>query len=175
MRIRDFSVSAACYAELNGRVRPEADDRVRVFAYLFGNEKGLIMSLSFHIDYNGRCEEAFNFYAAHLGGTIGTMLKVAESPIPVSAARLANHIMHANIRIDGVELAGADVEASKYAKPAGFYVLLGVDSEQKVDAYFDALQTDGQVILAPQETFWSPRYAIVVDKFGVPWKINRGT
>jgi PhnB protein len=133
------------------------------------------MSLSFHIDYNGRCEEAFHFYAAHLGGTIGTMLKVADSPVPVSATRPGNHIVHANIRIDGVELAGADVEASKYAKPTGFYVLLGVASEQKVDACFDALQTDGQVILAPQRTFWSSRYAIVVDKFGVPWKINCGT
>jgi PhnB protein len=133
------------------------------------------MSLSFHIDYDGRCEEAFRFYAAHLGGTIGTMLRVAESPIPASATRPGHHIVHANIRIDGVELAGADVEAGRYAKPAGFYVLLGVDSDQKVDAYFDALQTDGQVIFAPQSTFWSSRYAIVVDQFGVPWKINRGT
>jgi PhnB protein len=133
------------------------------------------MSLSFHMDYNGECEEAFNFYAKHLGGTIGTMLKVADSPIPASATRPAHHIVHANICIDGVELAGADVEGSKYKKPAGFYVLLGVDSEQKVDAYFSALGADGQVILAPQRTFWSPRYAIVVDRFGVPWKINRGT
>lgn len=133
------------------------------------------MSLSFHIDYDGRCEEAFRFYAAHLGGTIGTMLKVAESPIPVSATRPGHHIVHANIRIDGVELAGADVEAGRYTKPAGFYVLLGVDSDQKVDTCFDALQTDGQVIFAPQPTFWSSRYAIVVDQFGVPWKINRGT
>jgi len=133
------------------------------------------MSLSFHIDFNGRCEEAFRFYAAQLGGTIGTMLRVAESPIPVSAARPGHHVVHANICIDGVELAGADVEAGRYVKPAGFYVLLGVASEQKVDAYFDALQTDGQVILAPQKTFWSPRYAIVIDQFGAPWKINCGT
>jgi PhnB protein len=102
------------------------------------------MSLSFHIDYDGRCEEAFNFYAAHLGGTIGTMLKVAESPVPVSAARPGHHIVHANICIDGVELAGADVETGTYTKPAGFYILLGVASEQKVDACFDALQTDGR-------------------------------
>ena len=133
------------------------------------------MSLSFHIDYNGECEEAFNFYAAHLGGRIGTMLKVADSPIPASAARPGRHIVHANICIDGVELAGADVEAHNYKRPAGFYVLLGVDSENKVDAYFSALRTNGQVILAPQRTFWSPRYAIVIDRFGVPWKINCGT
>ena len=103
------------------------------------------------------------------------MLKVADSPIPASATRPGRHVVHANICIDGVELAGADVEAHNYKRPAGFYVLLGVDSEDKVDAYFSALQTNGQVILAPQGTFWSPRYAIVIDRFGVPWKINRGT
>lgn len=133
------------------------------------------MSLSFHIDYNGQCEEAFHFYAAHLGGTIGTMLKVADAPVPATATRPGTHIVHANIRIDGVELAGADVEQGRYVKPAGFYVLLGVGAEQKVDAYFDALQAGGQVILAPQRTFWSPRYAIVADRFGVPWKLNCGT
>jgi PhnB protein len=133
------------------------------------------MSLSFHIDFNGECEEAFNFYAKYLGGTIGTMLRVADSPIPASVTRPGNHIVHANISIDGVELAGADLERSQYQKPTGFYVLLGVDSIEKVDAYFSALQTDGQTILEPQRTFWSPRYAIVVDRFGVPWKINCGT
>lgn len=133
------------------------------------------MSLSFHIDYNGDCEEAFNFYAEYLGGRLGTILKVADSPIPASATRPGHHIVHANICIDGVELAGADVEESKYRKPTGFYVLLGVDSQEKVDSYFSALQAHGQIILAPQRTFWSPRYAIVIDRFGVPWKINRGT
>lgn len=103
------------------------------------------------------------------------MLKIADSPIPASATRPGHHIVHANICIDGVELAGADVEAHNYKRPTGFYVLLGVDSEDKVDSCFSALQTNGQVILAPQQTFWSSRYAIVIDRFGVPWKINRGT
>ena len=133
------------------------------------------MSLSFHIDYNGQCEEAFKFYAEHLGGTIGTMLRVRDAPLPVSSTSHGDKIVHANIRIDGVELAGADVDPISYEKPKGFYVLLGVDSEAKVRSFFDALKTDGHVVLAPQRTFWSPCYAIVVDRFGVPWKINLGT
>lgn len=76
------------------------------------------MSLSFYIDYNGQCEAAFNFYATHLGGKIGTMLRAK--------------VVHANIRIEGVEIAGADVDPDQYSKPAGFYVLLGVDSADKV-------------------------------------------
>lgn len=103
------------------------------------------------------------------------MLRIADSPIPASTTRPGHHIVHANIRIDGVELAGADVEDHQYKRPAGFYVLLGVDSDEQVDAYFNALQPHGQVIMAPQRTFWSSRYAIVIDRFGVPWKLNRGT
>ena len=133
------------------------------------------MSLSFHIDFNGQCEEAFNFYAEHLGGQIGTMLRLKDAPIPASSASHGDRIVHANISIDGVELAGADVDPTRYEKPKGFYVLLGVDSEAKVRSIFDALETGGHVVLSPQKTFWSPCYAIVVDRFGVPWKINQGT
>lgn len=132
------------------------------------------MSLSFHIDFNGQCEEAFSFYAEHLGGRIGTMLRVKDSPVPVLSEAHGETIVHANVSIDGVELAGADVDASRYEKPKGFYVLLGVDSEDKVKTFFNALQRDGHVVLAPQRTFWSPCYAIVIDRFGVPWKINYG-
>lgn len=132
------------------------------------------MSLAFHIDFNGQCEEAFSFYAESLGGSIGTMLRVKESPGPASSEAHRQKIVHANIRIDGVEIAGADVSADRYESPRGFYVLLGVDSEEKVRSFFDALQTDGHVVLAPQRTFWSPCYAIVIDRFGVPWKINCG-
>lgn len=48
------------------------------------------------------------------------------------------------------------------------------DSEDKVKSYFNALQAGGTVVLAPQRTFFSPCYAIVADRFGVPWKINYG-
>jgi PhnB protein len=133
------------------------------------------MSLSFHIDFNGQCEAAFNFYSENLGGKIGTMLRVKDSPIPMLSESHGQKIVHANICIDGVDLAGADVEPDRYERPKGFYVLLGVNAEEKVRSFFNALQTDGQVVLAPQRTFWSPCYAIVVDRFGVPWKLNCGT
>ena len=132
------------------------------------------MSLSFHIDFNGQCEEAFNFYADHLGAKIGTMLRVKDSPVPASSEAHGQKIVHANVCIDGVEIAGADVDPDNYESPKGFCVLLGVDSEEKVKSFFNALQEGGRVVLAPQQTFWSPCYAIVVDRFGVPWKINYG-
>lgn len=132
------------------------------------------MSLSFHIDFNGQCEAAFDFYARHLGGKIGTLLRARDAPVPAGQASQGDRIVHANIRFDGIELAGADVDPDRYERPRGVYLLLGLASEANVRAAFDALQAEGEVVLAPQRTFWSPCYAIVVDRFGVPWKLNCG-
>ncbi|MCF2946640.1 VOC family protein [Paraglaciecola aquimarina] len=131
------------------------------------------MSASFHINFNGQCEQAFEYYAEHLGGEIGLMLKVKDSPMSVtSTAEIQDNIVHANIAIQGVEIAGGDLLPEQYQKPQGFCVLLGLDNEQKVKNTFDKLAVGGEVILAPQKTFWSRCYAIVTDQFGVPWKLN---
>lgn len=134
------------------------------------------MSLSFHINFNGQCKEAFEFYAKHLNGTIGTMLEFKDSPIAANVAKEWQHkIIHANIVIEGIELAGADVRPEQYQKPKGFNILLGVKTENTVKSLFELFSVGGEVIFAPQKTFWSPCYAIVVDRFGVPWKFNCGT
>ena len=134
------------------------------------------MSLSFHIDFNGQCREAFEFYAEHLKGTIGTMLEFKDSPTSTSVPKEWQHkIVHANISIEGIELAGADVGPEQYKKPRGFNILLGLNAESTVKSVFDQMSVGGEVIFPPQKTFWSPCYAIVVDRFGVPWKLNCGT
>lgn len=131
------------------------------------------MSLSIHINFNGQCQEAFAYYAEHLGGTLGTLLSYQDSPLASSVpAEWQHKILHANISINGVELAGGDVMPEQYQKPSGFCLLLGVNSADEVDSVFNKLAEGGSVIMPPQKTFWSPCYAIVVDRFGVGWKIN---
>lgn len=131
------------------------------------------MSISFHIDFNGRCQEAFEFYAARLQGDIASMLQVKDSPLSQSYSDDWQHkIVHAHIKIQGVEIAGADVKPEHYQKPQGFYVLLGLGTEDSVQSVFKQLCIEGEVVFPPQKTFWSPCYSIVIDRFGVPWKIN---
>lgn len=131
------------------------------------------MSLSFHIGFAGNCQQAFEFYAACLQGRIGTLLQVKDSPVAATyPANWQHKILHANINIQGVELAGADVRPEQYHQPTGFCLLLGFGSADAVQAAFDQLAAGGEVILPPQKTFWSDCYAIVVDRFAVPWKLN---
>ncbi|WP_045859171.1 VOC family protein [Teredinibacter purpureus] len=131
------------------------------------------MSLSFQLNFNGDCQEAFTFYAQHLNGNVGLLLSFEHSPASASVPDYwQSKIVHANIDIGGVEIAGADVMPDQYVKPCGFYVLLSVESEKDVNNAFDTLSVGGETILPPQKTFWSKRYCIVIDRFGVPWKIN---
>lgn len=134
------------------------------------------MSLSFHINFNDQCQAAFEFYADVFDSRIGTLLQFKDSPAAASVSlHRQNKIVHANINIQGVELAGADVETGQYTAPTGFFILVGFNSAQQVQAAFVRLAEQGQVIMAPQQTFWSACYAIVIDRFGVPWKLNCGS
>ncbi|HEY7885422.1 MAG TPA: VOC family protein [Cellvibrionaceae bacterium] len=133
------------------------------------------MNLSVHINFNGNCQEAFEYYAQHLNGEIGTLLTFRNSP---ASANVPEHwqdkIVHANIKIAGIELAGGDNLPEQYNQPKGFCILLGLETEAEVLFIFDKLSPGGDIILSPQKTFWSSCYAIMVDRFGVPWKLNCG-
>jgi len=71
-------------------------------------------------------------------------------------------------------LTGADVTQESYRKPEGVWVLLNVDSTEEADRVFEALAEEGTIHLAIQETFWAPRFGMLVDQFGIPWMVNCG-
>ncbi|MEW6994774.1 VOC family protein [Colwelliaceae bacterium MEBiC 14330] len=131
------------------------------------------MNLSFHINFDGRCEEAFKFYEKNLGAVIGPLLSYQDSPISENIPdEWQDKILHGSISIDNIELAGTDTMSHEYEKPKGFCLLLRLPSEDSVKSLFKIFEEGGEVILSPQKTFWSPCYAIVTDRFGLPWKLN---
>ncbi|MDG0968849.1 MAG: VOC family protein [Porticoccaceae bacterium] len=95
------------------------------------------MSLSFHINFDGRCAEAFRFHESNLGGVIGSLLTYRDSPTSANVSDdWQEKIFHGNISIDNIELAGTDLSADEYIKPAGFCLLLRLPSEDRVTSLF---------------------------------------
>jgi len=134
------------------------------------------LNLAFHIDFDGRCEEAFQFYTESLGGVIGSTFRYIDSPmVDKLIEEWHQKIVHADITIGNIQLTGADVSKENYKTPQGFNLLLGLKSESEVKEKFSLLELHGKVVFPPQKTFWSPCYSIVVDRFGIPWKLNCGT
>ncbi len=131
------------------------------------------MNLTFHIAFDGCCEEAFRVYEQCLGGKIITMLKWSETPMAAEAPPgYADKILHATLALGTSNLAGADSMPGQHEAPKGFHVLLGVPDPAEAERVFTALSEGGTVTVPLQTTFWAILFGTVTDRFGVSWEIN---
>jgi PhnB protein len=130
------------------------------------------MAMTAHLSFSGQCGEAFSFYAQLFGAEL-KMLTYGDTPMAKEVpADWAEKIVHATLSFDGSELAGSDVQLEHYQRPQGFSVLVDVEGDEKARRVFTALAERGSIVLPIQETFWSPAFGVVVDRFGIPWEIN---
>lgn len=133
----------------------------------------IVTSLSFR----GQCREAFEFYAKVLGGKITAAFPYGDGPpgMPVDP-KYKDWLMHCWLEAGDQSLMGADMDtqwAPNVDKPKnGFDVTLHTDDIDQARAWFDALKEGGEVVMDFAETFWSPGYGSLVDRFGVPWMVN---
>jgi uncharacterized glyoxalase superfamily protein PhnB len=127
-----------------------------------------------YLFYSGRCEEALAFYEQALGAKIIMKMRFSESPEPVPAGMLQagfeHKIMHASLTIGKMTLMASDGCDDK-SKFDGFRLALSVSTETAADSAFSALAEGGKVDMPLMKTFWSPRYGMVTDKFGVGWMV----
>lgn len=133
------------------------------------------MQLNPHLHFAGQCEEAFQFYAQALGGKINLMLTYGEtSAAGHVAGDWRSKIIHATMIVGEKTLMGCDPPPDRYSAPKGFSVALGADDPAEVERIYNALAADATIIMPMQETFWSVRFGMLVDRFGIPWMINCG-
>jgi PhnB protein len=131
------------------------------------------MKLNTYLVFDGRCKEAFEFYAQVLGGKIESMIShrgtPAEGQVP---PEWLDKIMHAHLTLDDSLLMGSDAPPQYQKKPQSFSVNIGLDSDAEAERIFHALAENGQVIMPIGPTFWATRFGMAVDQFGIPWMIN---
>jgi len=131
------------------------------------------MRLNPHLDFNGDCEVAFEFYEKCLGGNITFMMPYAGSPAAGHVpADWQDKILHATLMVGDQMLQGADAPPPHFQKPQGFSVTLTLNDPVEAERIFTALSENGTVQMPLQETFWAARFAMLVDRFGTPWMIN---
>jgi PhnB protein len=124
-----------------------------------------------HLNFGGNCQQAFEFYATHLGGTITAMLKQKDLPNPDSAVDSGDAITHARLLLGGTELIGNDVPAEKFQPIRSSYLYYSVDSAEEAERVCGLLSQEGQVYMPLAETFFATRFAMLRDRFGVAWTV----
>jgi PhnB protein len=131
------------------------------------------MQLNNYLTFNGDCETAFKFYERCLGGKIEMMMSHGDSPMAdQTPAEWRSRIMHARMSLGKDTLMGSDAPPNLYQRPAGFSVSLILDSPAEAERIFQALAENGEVRMPIQQTFWSVRFGMVTDRFGIPWMVN---
>ena len=127
-----------------------------------------------YLFFGGRCEEALEFYRSAVGACVLMKMRFNESPDQVPDGMLQegfeDKIMHASMKIGKQTIMLSDGCDDK-TKFQGFRLTLSVDTELVADRAFDALADGGNVDMPLGKTFWSPRYGMVTDKFGVGWMV----
>ena len=125
-----------------------------------------------YLFFDGRCEEAVEFYCKTLGAQVETLTRFKDSPDPgMCAPGAGDKVMHASFRIGESTVLASDGRCEGRPSFQGFSLSLTVPDEAEAERLFAALADVGQVQMPLTKTFFSPRFGMVADRFGVSWMI----
>jgi len=128
-----------------------------------------------YLFFDGRCEEAVEFYKRTLGAKVGMMMRMKDSPEPPDPAMCPpgseNKIMHTSFRIGDTEVMASDGHCAGKPTFQGFSLSLTVKDEAEAQRVFKALGDGGQVQMPLTKTFFSSGFGMLADRFGVGWMV----
>src|SRR5919106_490253 len=134
------------------------------------------MQVQPYLFFNGRCEEAVEFYRGALGAKVEMLMRYKDSPDPPPPGMVPpgseNKVMHASLRIGDTTVMASDGHARGRPSFQGFSLSITVPDEAQAEKTFTALAAGGHVQMPLAKTFWSPRFGMATDRFGVGWMVN---
>ncbi len=128
-----------------------------------------------YLFFDGKCEEAVEFYRRALGAEVEMMMRFRDCPEPAQPGMVPpgaeNKVMHAALRIGDTMVLASDGRCLGQPEFRGFALSLTAADEAEADRLFAALADGGQVQMPLSKTFFSPRFGMVADRFGVSWMV----
>jgi len=125
-----------------------------------------------YLFFDGRCEEAVNFYRETLGAQVEMMMRYKESPDPAQMPPGAeNKIIHASFKIGDSVVMASDGHCTGKPKFDGFSLSITAKDAAEANRVFGALSNGGHVDMPLTKTFFSPSFGMLHDKFGVGWMV----
>lgn len=134
------------------------------------------MQVQAYLNFDGRCEEAIEYYRKALGAEVTTLMRFKDSPescppgvLPPGAE---SKVMHASFHVGETLLMASDCHCTGKPNFQGISLAINTPSETQAQKLFAALSDGGQVAQPLTKTFFSPAFGVVADRFGVTWMIH---
>jgi PhnB protein len=126
-----------------------------------------------YLFFNGRCEEALEFYRSAVGAEVEMLSRFKDAPEPgMTQPGMENKVMHASFRIGETILMASDGRCEGEPRFEGFSLSIVVPDEEKAASVFNALAEGGKVTMPLEKTFWAPKFGMLEDRFGVGWMVS---
>jgi PhnB protein len=126
-----------------------------------------------YLFFSGHCDEALKFYRGAVGAEVVMLSRFKDAPDPdMIQPGMEEKVMHASFKIGETTLMASDGRCEGEAKFDGFSLSISVADEKEADRVFAALSEGGQVTMPMEKTFWSPKFGMLTDRFGVGWMVS---
>ena len=124
-----------------------------------------------YLFFNGRCEEAVQFYRQAVGADVRSLVRFGEAPDVPAPENFADKVLHADLRIGETTVLATDGDIAGAAPFQGFSLSLTLARDAEAETRFAALSDGGHVQVPMMPTFFASRFGMVKDRFGVLWTI----
>jgi len=135
------------------------------------------MHTQVYLFFDGRTEEALDFYKKMLGAEVEMLMRFKDAPQEAQAGCAPgseNKVMHSCFKLGDQRVMASDGRNQGKPEFKGFSLTLAVDSEAEADRLFAALSDGGKIEMPLGKTFFSPKFGVLSDKFGVGWMVMVG-
>ncbi len=133
------------------------------------------MNVQTTLNFYGRTEEAVKFYGRTIEAETFFLMRFRDCPDPSQLRPgMEDKIFHATFRIGATEIMASDCGCERSPTEttfAGFSLVLRVETTEQAERFFAGLSEGGQIQIPLRKTFFAERYGIVIDRFGISWKI----
>jgi PhnB protein len=129
-----------------------------------------------YLHFNGRCDEAIEFYKHAVGAETTMLIRFKDAPDKsMISPGSEDKVMHANLRIGEATILVSDGRCSGKLNFDGFSLSATVRDDAEAQRVFAALSDGGQVTMPIAKTFFASSFGMLVDRFGVSWMVYVGS
>jgi PhnB protein len=131
------------------------------------------MNVQPYLFFEGRCEEAIGFYASAIGAEVQMLMRYKDAPEQEAASPPSppEKIMHASLKVGQSIVMMSDGRCSGQPSFSGLSLSLLVADKAEAQRAFAALADGGQPFMPLTETFFSPQFGMLTDRFGLTWMV----
>jgi PhnB protein len=132
----------------------------------------MVNEITPYLFFDGKCEEALNYYKKMLGGEVKQMIRVSDGPKEYQDPKHSNKIMHSVLQAGKASFMASDSMGYPATTGSNTVLNLSFETAKDIDTTWNNMKEGSKITMELQDTFWGARFGTLTDKYGINWMFN---